>query len=76
MMKIIAIASVLLCVASAASAASNPQSMAAGFPFPVYVNGTGTSQSNAEGIYTNQTQYTPASTAKPQGLLTLGVGNG
>lgn len=64
---LILIAAMLAVMAGQASAVpQNPQRIMAGFPFPVFVNNTGTNQTITQGAYVNQTQYTPAapSTAK------------
>lgn len=65
-MRMLAIASILCLIPAVAMAASNPQRIIPGRPYPVYVNNTGTNQTMAKSTYVNQTQYTPAapSTAK------------
>lgn len=73
MKKLIIIAALLITGIVSANAASNPQRMTGGGIRPVYVNGTGTSQSMASGVYINQTQYTPAITTALTRTL-LGVG--
>lgn len=47
------------------------QRIATGFPFPVYVNETNSSQSNAAGTYVDQMS---AATAIGHFLIMLGVG--
>lgn len=66
MTKLIAFiaAFMILGIVQAAAVVTNPQRMAIGFPFPVYVNNTGTAQSQVRGVYVNQTQTGSASTSK------------
>lgn len=65
----------LASVEPAFAAPQNPQTISKGYPYPVYINGTGISQSMTQFVYVNQTQYTPAAAAAPRGLLLMGVGN-
>lgn len=75
-MRKIILASIFLLGATPAFATpQNPQRIAGGSFFPVYVNATGTSQSNAHGIYVDQTQYTPVVVTSAQTLTLTGVGN-
>ena len=63
MMKITMIAAIFFAFGTGAALAvpQNPQRMSMGFPFPVYVNNTGTNQTMTTGsVYVNQTQYNPA----------------
>lgn len=56
------------------AAPQNPQRVSKGWPFPIYINGTGTSQSMTQYVYVNQTQFTPPPPSAG-GLMLLGVGN-
>jgi len=73
MMKKIIIVMAMLFASSEAYAATDAQRMATGFLFPIFVNGTGTNQANASGVYVNQTQFTAAA-ATTQRRSLLGVG--
>jgi len=56
------------------AAPQNPQRISRGWPFAVYIDGTGTSQSMTHHVYVNQTQFTPPA-ASNSSLLLMGVGN-
>lgn len=43
--------------------------------YPVFVNNTGTNQTMANGVYVDQTQYTPVVASNSQTLTLMGVGN-
>ncbi len=66
MTKILALAVAFLClgILQAAAVTQNPQRMAFGFPYPIYVNNTGVVQTQARGVYVNETQYGSNSTSK------------
>lgn len=73
MRKIIIAASLLTFSALSADAATNPQRMSGGGIYPVYVNVTGTNQTQASGIYVNQTQVQTVTTSF-HGLSATGAG--